>query len=76
MAQLMPLPLTGTCFSKIQIGFTFLVAELCLVVFQAFRTKGDSRYIMFGAGNNNQFKQVCQASVDLPFYPPCSVVAR
>jgi len=25
MAQLMPLPLTITCFSKIQIGFTFLV---------------------------------------------------
>jgi len=25
MAQLMPLPLTVTCFSKIQIGFTFLV---------------------------------------------------
>jgi len=25
MAQLMPLPLTVTCFSKTQIGFTFLV---------------------------------------------------
>ena len=25
MAQLMLLPLTGSCFSKIQIGFTFLV---------------------------------------------------
>jgi len=25
MAQLMPLPLTVYCFSKIQIGFTFLV---------------------------------------------------
>jgi len=25
MAQLMPLPLTVTCFSKIQIGFAFLV---------------------------------------------------
>ena len=25
MAQLMPLPLTDSCFSKIQIGFTFLV---------------------------------------------------
>jgi len=25
MAQLVPLPLTGSCFSKIQIGFTFLV---------------------------------------------------
>jgi len=26
MVQLMPLPLTVSCFSKIQIGFTFLVA--------------------------------------------------
>jgi len=25
MAQLTPLPLTVSCFSKIQIGFTFLV---------------------------------------------------
>jgi len=25
MAQLMPVPLTVSCFSKIQIGFTFLV---------------------------------------------------
>ena len=25
MTQLMPLPLTVTCFTKIQIGFTFLV---------------------------------------------------
>ena len=28
MAQLMPLPLTVSCFSKIQIGFTFLVYRL------------------------------------------------
>ena len=28
MAQLMPLPLTVSCFSKIQIGFTFLVPVL------------------------------------------------
>ena len=25
MAQLMPMPLTVSCFSKVQIGFTFLV---------------------------------------------------
>jgi len=31
MAQLMPLPLTVSCFSKIQIGFTFVV-RLTLVV--------------------------------------------
>jgi len=30
MAQLMPLPLTVSCFNKIQIGFIFLVlAHLC-----------------------------------------------
>jgi len=28
MAQLMPLPLTVSCFSKIQTGFTFLVLAL------------------------------------------------
>ena len=28
MAQLMPLPLTVSCFSKIQIGFAFLVPDL------------------------------------------------
>jgi len=27
MAQLMPLPLSVSCFSKIQIGFTFLVPD-------------------------------------------------
>jgi len=27
IAQLMPLPLTVSCFSKIQIGFTFLVPD-------------------------------------------------
>ena len=37
MAQLMPLPLTISCFSKIQIGFTFLVpahpgSPVCLTV--------------------------------------------
>jgi len=34
MAQLMPLPLTVSCFSKIQIGFTFLVLAY-LVAFSA-----------------------------------------
>ena len=32
MAQLMPLPLTFSCFSEIQIGFTFLVYRLTRVV--------------------------------------------
>jgi len=37
MAQLMPLPLTVSCFSEIQIGFTFLVPAhpaLCRVVLE------------------------------------------
>jgi len=45
MAQLMPLPLTVSCFSRIQISFTFLVPahpgspgqrpfKLCVCVFQ------------------------------------------
>jgi len=32
MFQLMPLPLTVSCFSKIQIGFTFLVPGVCVCV--------------------------------------------
>jgi len=32
MAQLMPLPLTVSCFSKIQIGVTFLVPALWVVL--------------------------------------------
>lgn len=35
-------------------------AHPSIVPYQAFKTKGDGRYIMFGAGNNKQFKQVCQ----------------
>ena len=34
MAQLMPLPLTVSCFSKIQIGFTFLVPARTRVVLE------------------------------------------
>jgi len=37
MAQLMPLPLTVSCFSKIQIGFTFMVlAQPCIPGQKAF----------------------------------------
>ena len=51
MAQLMPLPLTVSCFSKIQIGFTFLVpahlgspgkravTRVCVCVFSFFVSK-------------------------------------
>jgi len=55
MAQLMPLPLTVSCFSKIQIGFTFLVLAhlgspekravkqvcVCVVTFPTFGSNTD-----------------------------------
>ena len=52
MAQLMPLPLTVSCFSEIQIGFTFLVPahpgspgkravkRVCVCVIQPLAAKG------------------------------------
>jgi len=43
MAQLMPLPLTVSCFSKIQIGFTFLVPVKALKALKA-----HTYYIIFG----------------------------
>ena len=54
MAQLMPLPLTISCFTKIQIGFTFLVPahpgspgkravkRLCVCVFSSTRFIGQT----------------------------------
>jgi len=44
MAQLMPLPLTVSCFSKIQTGFTFLVPAHPIVV---------------GSPGQRAIKQVC-----------------
>jgi len=46
MAQLMPLPLTVSCFSKIQIGFTFLVPAhgcvcVCGIVYVTVRCPSD-----------------------------------
>jgi len=35
MAQLMPLPLTVSCFSEIQIGFIFLVPAHLVIVYHA-----------------------------------------
>jgi len=62
MAQLMPLPLTVSCFSKIQIGFTFLVPahpgnpgqravkQMCVCVCESLMTevKETSRISGFG----------------------------
>ena len=60
MAQLMPLSLTVSCFSKIQIGFTFLVPAhlgspgkgplngcVCVCVFYTL-TKLDINYTLWG----------------------------
>ena len=55
MAQLMPLPLTVSCFSKIQVGFTFLVPAhtgspgqravkwvcVCILIFSRQRSDAD-----------------------------------
>ena len=55
MVQLMPLPLTVSCFSKIQIGFTFLAAahpgspgqravkRVCVYVSHHYRGKNPAR---------------------------------
>jgi len=61
MAQVMPLPLTVSCFSKIQIGFTFLVPaqpgslgkwavkQVCVCV-----AKHGNAKTSFGAGQHYQ----------------------
>jgi len=56
MAELMPLPLTVSCFSKIQIGFTFLVpADL-----------GSPE-----KGPLNGYVCVCGSTFLIPAYPGC-----
>jgi len=52
-AQLMPLPLTVSCFNKIQIGFTFLVPAHPGSPRQTGRVKG----IMHNKPNNNEQQQ-------------------
>ena len=47
MARLMPLPLTVSCFSKIQIGFTFLVLLLLHVMLPCV-SRSHQMYYMFG----------------------------
>jgi len=59
MAQLMPLPLTVSCFSKIQIGFTFLVpadpgspgkgplnARVCVCMFSFMTGSVDTKHMV------------------------------
>jgi len=61
MAQLMPLPLTVSCFSKIQIGFTFLVPahlgspgkgplNVCVVIVE--RQEGDGDFSQISSEEN------------------------
>ena len=59
MSQLMPLPLTVSCFSKIQIGFTFLVLahlgspgkravkRVCVCVVYWFQTSNMSSDVLY-----------------------------
>jgi len=54
MAQLMPLPLTVSCFSKIQIGFTFLVpAHLGTPEKRAVKRVHAFLLLLFSLINNN-----------------------
>ena len=51
MAQLMPLPLTVSCFSKIHIGFTFLVpAHLGIPGKRAVERKRNQVHKVLGSG--------------------------
>ena len=50
MAQLIPLPLTVSCFSKIQIGFAFLVPAVCACVFRSL-----NRFCLFSVVTHLQF---------------------
>ena len=82
MAQLMPLPLTVSCFSKIQIGFTFLVPahlgspgkravkRVCVIRIVNYKAKFDSVSFHFvGKGPLLQ-----KTPVSLPAYglAPCN----
>ena len=51
--QLMPLPLTVSCFSKIWIGFTFLVPAQCACVFMLYITTITFSVILFELYDNN-----------------------
>jgi len=61
MAQLIPLPLTVSCFSKIQIGFTFLVSadpgspgqkavkRVCVCILGKVRLRQHVKYLKFSS---------------------------
>jgi len=59
MAQLMPLPLTVSCFSKMQIGFTFLVND-CFI---SYGFKGASLSIACCITFSVNFSVCCIAAV-------------
>jgi len=56
MAQLMPVPLTVSCFSEIQIGFTFLVPAH-RVVMEKGPLNGCVCVCVFTSDNSNEYKQ-------------------
>ena len=67
MAQLMPLPCTVSCFSKIQIGFTFLV-----LAYPGSLGKGPLNarvcvcYLLWCCQLVGQFKYMLQCQIPLP----------
>jgi len=70
MAQLMPLPLTVSCFSKIQIGFTFLVLAHpgrkgplngCLFVFCLYINTEETCKILIN--NSESLEKYCQKNL-------------
>jgi len=70
-AQLMPLPFTVSCFSKIQIGFTFLVYWLTWVVSE----KGPLNGCLSPAGrlprtgiSSGTLRSVTEYRLPLPFF--------
>jgi len=81
MSQLMPLPLTVSCFSKIQIGFTFLVPahpgsirkravkRVCVCVLEVYRVgqKSGATLMTKFLSNLNGLKKILQedSSVNL-----------
>jgi len=70
MAQLMPLPLTVSCFSKMQIGFTFLVPVLnvcvcgvCVCVCVVLKTKQLITLFSETTHSNHHFTVIIQISL-------------
>ena len=74
MAQLMPLPLTVSCFSKIQIGFTFLVpAHLGSLGKRAVKRVCVSAWYVTGAGRRSPKQKFTHTHTHTSSKKQCSV---